>query len=381
MLRKPGFLAPLALLLALGHAAPPALAQTTASIFGTVSDPQGKPLPDLVVVLKHRDTGAVYTVHTDSKGQFRQIGVRAGTYDITLKPKDKDQAIATTNCQVVNDDPTHVCNIDLKQLIAQESAEQEAARKKQEEDQKKFEGMKAAYMAGQSKIDEADKARADMLKAPSDQRAAMKDKVNGLYQQAQQDFQQAQQAAPEKDPNLHLVYHQLGYTYERMGNYNDAIAAYQKSVDLKPTVAEYYTSLAVAYAEAGKMSEATQAAEKASSIDPVKGGTGWLNMGVTLYNMNRLTDAIAPLQKATAASPNNPQAWYLLGAALVANMDVKTEGSKMIPILKPGTIEAYQKCIQLDPNGPWGAQAKDGLAQLQAMGAGVDTKVNVKKKP
>jgi len=35
----------------------------------------------------------------------------------------------------------------------------------------------------------------------------------------------------------------------------------------------------------------------------------------------------------------------------------------------------------LDPNGPWGAQAKQGLTDLQAMGAaGIDAKVNTKKK-
>ena len=63
-------------------------------------------------------------------------------------------------------------------------------------------------------------------------------------------------------------------------------------------------------------------------------------------------------------------------------MTMKTEGDKMIPVLAPGTVEAYQKCIDLDPNGPWGKQAKDGLAQLQAMGAGVETKIKVKgKKP
>jgi tetratricopeptide (TPR) repeat protein len=379
MQRTLGILAVLLLICGMALAAPPATAQNVASMSGAVTDQTGKPLADLVVVLKHKDTGTVYTLHTDSKGEYKQIGIRPGLYDVTLKPKDKDVAIVTLGFNVQLGD-NHF-DIDLKKLLAQQSEEEASARKKVEEDQKKFEGMKAAYAAGQAKADEADKARAEMLKAPAADRAGMKDRVNGLYQQALGDFQQAQQAAPEKDPNLHLVYHQLGYAYEMLGNYNDAITAYQKSIDLRPTSADYYNSLAVAYAKAGKLPEATQACEKAASLDPVKAGAGWLNLGVILYNANRLAEAIEPLKKATAASPNNPQAWYLLGASLVANMDVKTEGEKMIPVLKPGTIEAYQKTIDLDPNGQWGAQAKDGLAQLQAMGAGVDTKVKVKKKP
>ena len=47
----------------------------------------------------------------------------------------------------------------------------------------------------------------------------------------------------------------------------------------------------------------------------------------------------------------------------------------MLPILAPGTVEAYQKAIELDPNGPYGAQAKQGLESLEAMGVGIQTKV------
>jgi hypothetical protein len=56
-------------------------------------------------------------------------------------------------------------------------------------------------------------------------------------------------------------------------------------------------------------------------------------------------------------------------------MEFKTEGDKITPVMQPGTVEAYQKAIDLDPNGPIGAQAKQGLEQLQAMGLGITTKV------
>jgi hypothetical protein len=47
---------------------------------------------------------------------------------------------------------------------------------------------------------------------------------------------------------------------------------------------------------------------------------------------------------------------------------------------KPGTIEAYEKAIELDPNGPYGQQAQEGLEQLKAMGAGIETKVRAGKR-
>src|SRR3979490_937508 len=88
-----------------------------------------------------------------------------------------------------------------------------------------------------------------------------------------------------------------------------------------------------------------------------------------------MKEAIEPLQKALALDPKSAQAWYLLGVALVNTMEFKTEGSTITPVMQPGTIEAYQKAIELDPNGTIGAQAKQGLEQLQAMGLGITTKV------
>jgi Flp pilus assembly protein TadD len=99
-----------------------------------------------------------------------------------------------------------------------------------------------------------------------------------------------------------------------------------------------------------------------------------------LYNANRLGDAVEPLQKSSQLDPNNAQTWYLLGASLVYKMTTKRVGDKDEVVLAPGTVEAYQKAIDLDPSGPWGAQAKEGLVQLQAIAPGINIKVSNKKK-
>jgi Flp pilus assembly protein TadD len=99
-----------------------------------------------------------------------------------------------------------------------------------------------------------------------------------------------------------------------------------------------------------------------------------------LYNANRLGDAVEPLKKSAELDPKNAQTWYLLGASLVYKMTTKKVGDKEEVQFAPGTIEAYQKAVELDPNGTWGQQAKQGLEQLQLMAPGIDTKVNLKKK-
>jgi hypothetical protein len=58
----------------------------------------------------------------------------------------------------------------------------------------------------------------------------------------------------------------------------------------------------------------------------------------------------------------------------------KTVGDKIEVTPLPGTVEAYQKAIELDPKGPWGIQAQQGLEQLQQLTGGIDTKVGTTKK-
>jgi len=98
---------------------------------------------------------------------------------------------------------------------------------------------------------------------------------------------------------------------------------------------------------------------------------------------------VEPLKKATEADPKNAQGWYLLGASLVGTIDstkdCKVTSDKMECKIPEGTVEAYQKAVELDPNGTWGQQAKDGLTGLEAMSSGIQTKIggggNKKKKP
>lgn len=378
MQRKLGTLAVMLLLCGLAPAAPRAAAQIVAGVTGTILGLDGKPVQEVQVIFKSDETGTVYNLKTDKNGVYKQIGVRPGVYEITLKPKDKDVVVATMKVQV-QDTPDNQFDIDLKKMLAEAPA-LDAARKKQDEDVKKFNDMKSSFTAGQAKTEEADKARVEMMKAPSAQRAGMQDNVTALYQTAQQEFQQAQKAAPEKDKNLHLVYYRLGYTAEMLKDYDGAIASYQKAIELQPNSADYYNSLALAYAKAGKFTEATQTCEKAASLDPAKGAAAWYNLGVVLYYANNVAQAVDPLKKATALAPNTPDAWYLLGAALLATMQTKQEGDKITYIVTPGTAEAYQRYLELAPSGSHAPDAQAALQGLQSLGVGVETKIKVKKK-
>ena len=359
--------------------APRAAAQT-GSIGGTILDVNGNPWAE-VTIRSVSDQGAKQETKTDAAGKYSLPNLRAGIYTvfIVFPPPNDKQAPYEVKCRVQNGEEAKV-DLNFKDIVAKQGAAAQEQVKKAEEAKAKLEGLKAHFNAGNALIDQEKQAKADLQKAPADQRDALKQKLADLSDQAVKEFQEASKSLVEKDPNAHLVWLKLGEAYDTAGRNNDAVQAYQQAINAKPDVPGYYNNLGNVLARAGKIEEAKAAYTKSAELDPANAATAWRNFGISLYNANRLGDAVEPLQKSADLEPKNPQTWYLLGASLVYKMTTKKVGDKEVVQFAPGTIEAYQKAVELDPNGTWGQQAKQGLEQLQLMAPGIDTKVNVKKK-
>jgi tetratricopeptide (TPR) repeat protein len=266
-----------------------------------------------------------------------------------------------------------------QQLTKQQQADQEAAKKAQEEAKAKFAAMKGHFDAGTAALEQAKGIRAQMDKLPKDQQSSMQPQLDMATGTAITELQAALEGTGETDANRPLVTAKLGEAYETAGKYAEAADNYQKAVAVKPDPA-YYNNLGNCLARLGKTDEATAAYKQAIMLDPMNTAMYWRNLAVGLYNTGKIKESIDPLKNATEADPKSAQAWYLLGAALVNTMEFKQQGDALVPVMQPGTMEAYQKAIDLDPNGPYGAQAKQGLEALQAMGIGIQTKTNSKKK-
>jgi tetratricopeptide (TPR) repeat protein len=358
--------------------APQAAAQ--GSISGTIMDVNGKPWPE-VGIRAVSDQGAKQETKTDSAGKFTVPNLRSGIYTVFVlfpPPNDK-QAPYEAKVRVQGGEDAKV-DLNFKDIVAKQGAAAQEQVKKAEEAKSKMEGLKAHFNAGNALIDQEKQVKSELAKAPPDQRDALKQKLTELSDQAAKEFQEASKNLVEKDPNAHLVWFKLGEVYDTAGRNDDAIQAYQQGINAKPDVPGYYNNLGNVLARAGKIEEAKAAYTKSAELDPPNAATAWRNFGISLYNANRLGDAVEPLQKAADLDPKNAQTWYLLGASLVYKMTTKKVGDKEVVQFAPGTIEAYQKAVELDPNGTWGQQAKQGLEQLQLMAPGIETKVNVKKK-
>ena len=357
--------------------APRAAAQGDGVIRGQILDVTGKPWAELGIQAVS-DQGAKSDTKTDKDGNYVFRNLRAGVYTVYVQLPPPNQPYPA-KCQVTGGTEAKV-DLNFKDIASKQGAEYQEAAKKAEEAKTKFEGMKGHFTAGMALLEQEKAAKAELQKAAADQRDAAKQKLNDLSNQAAAEFQAAQKAAPEKDSNLHKIWARLAEAYDTAGRNEEAAQAYQQAIAAKPDEPGYYNNMGNVLARAGKIEEAKAAYTKSAELDPPNAAGAWRNFGISLYNANRLADAIEPLQKATELDPKSAQAWYLLGASLLMKMTTKKVGDREEVQLAPGTVEAYQKAEELDPNGPWGQQAKQGLTDLKALGAGIEMKVNVKKK-
>lgn len=367
--------------------------QGSTRVDGQILDVQGKPWVGITVILKS-ESGQAYTLKTDKDGKFSQLLPRGGNYAVNVV-NDADK-LNYTEQHSIHDGQSNDITINFKDVVAQQAANPEE-QKKQEDAANSFKGMKAHFDAGVAAMNDSATVRQQLVAAPADQKSALQDKLNADAQTAVTEFQQAEQATNTKDVKNHaLVWANLGQAYDAAGKYDDAANSYQKAIDLQPA-APYYTHLSTSLANAAaaqhdpavaqqKVTDAGADCDKAAALDPTNASIAalcWKNLGIILNNKGDLKDAILPFQKATTASPKDAQSWFLLGGALTGTIDTKQDGDKVIYIIPPGTTDAYQKCIDADPMGPYAPQCKAALDNIAALSGGVSTQVgsdNRKKK-
>ena len=204
--------------------------------------------------------------------------------------------------------------------------------------------------------------------------------------------------ANQIDSTRDLIWFKLGDAYrmsapkqtdpaEKQKRYEMAATNYQKAIDLRSAsevaqkdpdhnvkMAAYYNNLAEAYAKSNKVDDAMTNYNKAAQLDPAHAVTYLFNEGAVLTNAGKVDDAIVAFDKVIAADPTKAEAYYWKGVNLIGKATLK--GDKMVA--PEGTAEAFQKYLELAPDGKLAQPAKDMLASI---GATIETGFGTKKKP
>jgi tetratricopeptide (TPR) repeat protein len=194
--------------------------------------------------------------------------------------------------------------------------------------------------------------------------------------------------AVEVDPSQHVVWGNLADAYvslagtqtgaDQQATLDKRLGAFQKAIELKPDDPAYHNNYALALAKAKKYPEAQAELSKAAQIDPASAAKYFYNLGAVLVNTGHVEEAGAAFQKAIEADPNYADAQSQYGLYLISKATTAPDG-KIIP--PPGTKEALQKYLALQPTGPNAEAAKGMLASLEGSVATTYQNPDAKKAP
>ncbi len=375
---KKYFIFPLLLVLAVGLSAPLVFAQNTGSVKGTCKDVEGKPIAQAEVEWVSTDTGHKYNLKTNNKGEYFSLGINPGRYNVKLS-KDGKELFHFNGVPVSVDEVTQ--DFDLKK-----------------------EQANAAQAQGLTP-EQAAKAKEAISKAENEKKTvgALNEKLNAAKTASDAgDFETAiatLNEATQIDSARDLLWFKLGDAYrmsapkqtdpeEKKKRYEMAAADYQKAIEMRSTseaaqkdpdnnknMAAYYNNLAEVYSKSNKVDDSVANYNKAAQLDPAHAGTYLFNEGAVLTNAGRVDDANAVWDKVIAADPTKAEAYYQKGLNLLIKETIGKDGKAIAP---EGTAEAFQKYLELAPNGRFAQSAKDLLASI---GATVETGFGTKKKP
>jgi len=363
--------------------------QATGSIHGHVNNPVGQAITKGEVRLTTDRTSPAaerkyqYKIPLDANGDYKANNIAPGNYVVFVFQDDKsldyiDGVVFTSGAdKTVNFDMSRPEYI--KALPPDEQKQIEEYKKKN-----------AEIVASNAKVQNLN---ALLTQARTDNKA-------GNYDAALTAMQQATTAKPDEGILwITLGDAQLGSADAAakaakaaggsptdpaiVAKYNDAAASYKKGIDLnaaskKPSpeaAAAGYNQLGQVYAKQGNSKDAAEAYEMAAKAMPASASMYYFNEAATLYNAGKLPEAEAAADKAIAADPKKAEAYYIKGQALIPQATVDPKTQKITA--PPGCVEAYQKYLELAPDGPHAADVK-GI--LEGIGEQVKSSFKAPKK-
>ena len=342
------------------------LAQTGA-VRGKVTGRDGNPYQGALIRIERIEIRGNYKVKSDKKGNYYHGGLPVGPYNVTVEI-DGGIVDGVQNIPVPAG-PIEI-NFDLaarargqQQMRTQGGTSQQQREQMSPEERRQWEKLnqeKAVIISKKKKVNAAYNAGRQASRAKD-------------YQTAVNSFNEAAALGPEH----HLVWADLAMAEgnlavtkagdERQRILESGFAHYRKAIEMDPENASYRYNLGLALAKNGRLEDGAAELEKGAALDPLKAGTYFFNLGAVMVNTGRTQDAVSAFRKATEVQPDYAVAYYQLGTALVGSAKMNEDGTVETVA---GTVEAFRKYLELEPNGPYAAACQQ---MIQGLTGKVDT--------
>jgi tetratricopeptide (TPR) repeat protein len=277
------------------------------TVKGVIKDKQGNPVEGAKVTIQSILYSAIkYTLKTNAKGEFIQIGFQPDYYQIKAEKDGFLPAITEKHVGIME--------------IVEVNLELEEGK----------------YSIGVSPGDKDFKKGNELF-------------VAGMYAEAAE----AYKTAIGNEPGEPVYYGNLGSSYLKLGNNGEALAAFKKMLEVQPESYSANKNIGQILGAEKKYEEALPYFQKASELsttDP----DAFYNLGACLVNLQEFEKAAAAFAGAKELKPDLAPAYYQLGMIYV-NQNKKSEA-----------ISNLEKFIELAPDDPNAAVAKQILAFLKS---------------
>jgi tetratricopeptide (TPR) repeat protein len=373
--------------------------QQTGSIHGHAQDTVGVSITDGTVGLANPgDKTAKYTFTTDANGDYKGSGIAPGTYAVFLR-----QA-ATPPDKVVDQFPEVKITAGTDTLQDFDLTRPDYMKTLTPEQRKQAEELRAKNAAALKDNSVIKNLNATLLKAREDNTKGRKGSCVGAngnaimgttdpasctshggtpndYVQECTEADTLMTQATAAKPDAPVLWVELGNSQFCLKKYDDAVTSLKKAIELdaaskKPNPEVQGgagNTLGESLANLKKVDEAQAAYEAAAKVNPPQAGMYYQNEAIIMSRTNSVDATIAAADKSIAADPNKPLPYYLKAQALVGKSTVDKAGKIVAP---PGCIEAYQKYLELAPDGPYAPEVKQ---VLEGMGQTVKSSYKAKK--
>ena len=154
----------------------------------------------------------------------------------------------------------------------------------------------------------------------------------GKYKQAIADFDKVL----EIDPVSARIYYERGLAQAMLGNYMQAINDYDSSIRINPRFAMAYSNRGSAYTSIGNRKKAILDYDKALQLNPQL-ASAYYNRGNAYVALGRIKDAIADFDSAIQLNPKSANAYCNRGSTYAALGDQRQ------------AILDYDRAIRIDP--------------------------------